>query len=123
MANQIINTIKTSNLLPIDRLMVVVFQIQDEKKTIHELSHLGVYPIQFSTTGGFLGIQNATILIGFPHQLEEKVLEVVQKNCRQRTEYVSTPLEGTPLPIPLSTPITVGGATMFTLHVEHFEEL
>jgi uncharacterized protein YaaQ len=123
MANQIIDPIKESNSLPIDRIMVVVLQIPDEKKTIHALSQLGVYPIQFSTTGGFLGIQNATIFIGFPHQMEEKVLEVVQKNCRQRTEYVSTPLEGTPLPIPLSTPITVGGATIFTLDVEQFEEL
>ena len=122
MANQLINTNHGTNSVPIDRIMVVVFQIQDEKKTIHALNQLGVSPIQFSTTGGFLGVQNATIFIGFSQQIEGKVMDVLQKHCRQRTEYVSTPLEGTPLPIPLSTPITVGGATIFSLEVEHFEE-
>jgi hypothetical protein len=38
-------------------------------------------------------------------------------------EYVSTPLEGSPFHLPLSTPVTIGGATVFTLQVEHYEEI
>lgn len=48
--------------------------------------------------------------------------EAIRTTCHQRVEYVSTPLEGAPMPIPLSTPITVGGATVFSMEVERFEE-
>ena len=33
------------------------------------------------------------------------------------------PLESAPLPLPTPTPITVGGATVFALEVDHYEEI
>jgi uncharacterized protein YaaQ len=50
-------------------------------------------------------------------------MEALQKNCRQRVEYIAVPLESAPLPLPDPTPITIGGATIFALEVEHYEEL
>jgi uncharacterized protein YaaQ len=47
----------------------------------------------------------------------------LRKSCRQRVEYLSMPLEGSPLPMPTSIPVTVGGATVFALPVERFEEI
>jgi uncharacterized protein YaaQ len=46
-----------------------------------------------------------------------------KENCRQRVEYIAVPLESAPLPLPSPTPITVGGAAVFSLEIEHFEEL
>ena len=107
----------------IDRVMAIIIQIQDEKKAVNALMQLGIYPVQFSTSGGFLGRQNVTLLMGLPSRLLDKALKVLENTCQKRTEYVSTPLEGTPLPIPLSTPIVVGGATIFVFPIERFEEL
>jgi uncharacterized protein YaaQ len=107
----------------VDRLYIVIIQVQDERRTCKALSDLGLNPIQLSTVGGFLGRQNVTLLIGFCDEMESIVYKIFEENCRQRTEYVSTPLEGTPLPIPLSTPVTVGGAIIFRLAIERYEEI
>jgi uncharacterized protein YaaQ len=107
----------------IDRVMMIIIQIQDEKKAVNALTQLGINPLQFSTSGGFLGRQNVTLFMGLPARLLDAALKVLEKTCQKRTEYVSTPLEGTPLPIPLSTPIIVGGATIFVFPIDRFEEL
>jgi uncharacterized protein YaaQ len=38
-------------------------------------------------------------------------------------EYLAIPLEGSPLPLPTPVPVTVGGAKVFALPVEHYEEI
>lgn len=111
------------SLQKVDRLYIVIIQVQDERRTCKALSDLGLNPIQLSTVGGFLGRQNVTLLVGFCDEMESAVYKILEENCRQRTEFVSTPLEGTPLPIPLSTPVTVGGATIFRLAIERYEEI
>jgi uncharacterized protein YaaQ len=47
----------------------------------------------------------------------------LEESCRQRIEYLTLPLEGSPLPMPTPVPVTVGGATVFALPVEHFEAI
>jgi uncharacterized protein YaaQ len=62
-------------------------------------------------------------MIGVPEGKEEAVMDSLQKNCRQRIEYIAVPLESAPLPLPAPTPVTIGGATIFTLDVEKYEEI
>jgi hypothetical protein len=38
-------------------------------------------------------------------------------------EYLTLPMEGTPLPLPAPVPVTVGGATVLALPVERYEEI
>ena len=49
-------------------------------------------------------------------------MELLNRTCRQRVEYIAVPLESAPLPMPAPTPVTVGGATIFGLEIEHYEE-
>ena len=49
-------------------------------------------------------------------------MAALNENCRQRVEYIAVPLESAPLPLPALTPITIGGATIFALEVERYEE-
>jgi uncharacterized protein YaaQ len=63
------------------------------------------------------------LVVGLPPERLQDAVETIHQYCHQRVEYVSTPLEGAPMPIPLATPIVVGGATVFTLEVDRFEEL
>ena len=109
--------------LPIRYLMTAIVQEQDVDVAERALALLNAPVFQLTSTGGFLGRRNATLLIGLPEGLEGKALASLQKSCRQRVEYMAIPMEGAPLPLPTPVPVTVGGAKGFTLPVEHFEEL
>jgi len=111
------------SLPPVHMLMMAVVQYPDQKKAVQALESLGLTVIRLASSGAFLGRRNITLLIGLPPERLEEALGAIQEHCHQRVEYVSTPLEGAPMPIPLATPITVGGATVFTLQVDRFEEL
>jgi uncharacterized protein YaaQ len=108
---------------PVHMLMVAVVQYQDQKKAVQALDSLGLMVIRLASSGAFLGRRNVTLLVGLPPERLEEAVSAIHEYCHQRVEYVSTPLEGAPMPIPLATPITVGGATVFTLQVDRFEEL
>lgn len=107
---------------PINRLMAAVVQEQDVENAMSALTKLGISVTRLPSTGGFLGRRNATLLVGLNEGQEEIAIRTLSKSCRRRVEYVATPLEGSPLPFPSPTPITVGGATIFTFEVEHYEE-
>jgi len=86
------------------------------------LTGLGLTVIRLPTTGAFLGRRNVTLLVGLPKNRLAEAVKVIGEQCRQRVEYISTPLEGAPMPIPIATPIPVGGATVFAIKAERFEE-
>jgi uncharacterized protein YaaQ len=104
-------------------LMLAIVQDQDMEVATRALEKLGLPVVFLSSAGGFLGRRNATLLIGLPPGREEIALKSLEVSCRQRIEYLTLPLEGSPLPMPTPVPVTVGGATVFALPVEHFEEL
>jgi uncharacterized protein YaaQ len=107
----------------INRLMTAVIQEQDVDNATDALTGLGVLVTRLASTGGFLGRRNTTLLIGLSKGQEELIVNTLSKTCRRRVEYVATPIEGSPLPFPSSTPITVGGAIIFTIEVERYVEI
>jgi len=102
-------------------LLVAVIQDQDLEVATEALQSVGASVTYLSSAGGFLGLQNATLLIGLPVEKESEALTALQTSCRQRVEYMTLPLEGSPMSMPAPVPITVGGATVFALPVERFE--
>jgi uncharacterized protein YaaQ len=109
--------------MAIDRLMTVVIQVQDLDPAVTALTKAGLYVTQLASSGGFLGSRNSTLLIGLSAGQEERAVRILSETCRRRVEYLATPLEGAPFHLPLTTPVTVGGATIFTLEVDRFEVL
>ncbi len=109
--------------VPIHSLMMAVVQEQDIEAVTRSLEPLGDRVVYMASAGGFLGRRNATVLIAVREGGEEAALKVLEKSCRQRVEYMTMPLEGSPLPMPTPIPVTVGGATVFMLPVERFEEI
>lgn len=105
-----------------DTLMVSVVQSQDAEVTENRLADEATSVTRLPSLGAFLGRRNATLLIGMPHELKDKVIDILHENCRQRIEFIAVPLESAPMPMPAPTPVTVGGATVFLLEVEYFEE-
>ncbi len=106
----------------INRLMTAIIQEQDVENATDALGKLGVHITRLASTGGFLGRRNTTLLIGLSAGQEESIVRTLAQTCRRRVEYVATPIEGSPLPFPSPTPITVGGAIIFTIDVERFVE-
>jgi uncharacterized protein YaaQ len=109
--------------LPIRYLLTAIVQEQDVDVAERALAVLEMPVIRLSSTGGFLGRRNATLLIGLPEGFAEQALAALRKSCRQRVEYLAIPMEGAPLPLPTPVPVTVGGAKVFALPVEHYEEI
>ena len=104
-------------------ILIAVVQSQDADTAQDALQKLGMTVQRLPSVGGFLGRRNATLLIGLPVEQREKAQEILRLNCRQRVEFIAVPLESAPLPLPTPTPITVGGATVFAIEVETFEEI
>ncbi len=104
-------------------LLIAVIQDQDLEIATKALQEIGASLTYLSSAGGFLGRRNATLLMGLPVEKEEQALKALQSSCRQRIEYMTLPLEGSPMPMPAPVPVTVGGATVFALPVEHFEQI
>jgi uncharacterized protein YaaQ len=103
--------------------MTVVVQEQDVDTAMRALKKRGIGSARLASTGGFLGRRSATLLIGMVTGQEEAIVNILRQNCRTRVEYVTIPLEGSPVPLPAPTPITVGGATIFVLDVDRYEEV
>lgn len=103
--------------------LIAIVQAQDAEIAEDALEEMGISVTRLPSVGGFLGRRNASLLIALPSQLRDRAVQSLRENCRQRVEYIAVPLESAPLPLPAPTPITIGGATVFALEVEHFEEI
>lgn len=104
-------------------MMIAVVQAQDSEPAQSALTKLGYSVTRLPSVGGFLGRRNATLIIGLPSDRQQEIMDILRETCRQRVEFIAVPLESAPLPMPAPTPITIGGATIFCLEVEHYEEL
>ena len=106
----------------IKKMMLVVIQEDDLHKSLGALSRAGFGVDQFPSTGGFLSRSNITLMIGIPEDRESDVVEVLERTCEKRVEYLRAPLNGALLPAARSAPINVGGATVFTFDIEAYHE-
>jgi uncharacterized protein YaaQ len=61
-------------------------------------------------------------MIGVQSNRAEEAIDVLNNTCRKRVAFIAVPMENSQLPMPAPTPVTVGGASIFTLEVEHYEE-
>lgn len=102
-------------------LILAIVQDQDAEAAIQSLEVIASRVVYLASAGGFLGRRNATLLITLPAEHLSAAVQSLQNSCRQRVEYITLPLEGSPLPMPSAVPVTVGGATIFALPVERVE--
>jgi uncharacterized protein YaaQ len=103
-------------------LLIVVVQGQDVDLAIDSLQQEAFTVTRLPSVGGFLGRRNATLMVGVEAGTKEKAIEILNKNCRQRVAFIAVPMENSPLPMPAPTPVTIGGASIFSVEVEHYEE-
>lgn len=103
-------------------LLIAVVQGQDADMAIESLIEQDFKVTRLPSVGVFLGRKNATLMIGVESDRKEQAIDILNKNCRQRVAFIAVPMENSPLPMPAPTPVTVGGANIFTIEVDHYEE-
>ncbi|HEX7556869.1 MAG TPA: cyclic-di-AMP receptor [Leptolinea sp.] len=106
----------------LSQMLIAVIQAQDIDAALGALKVINIHATRLPSVGGFLGRRNATLLLDLKAEEIEKAQNALKESCRQRIEYLAVPLESAPLPLPTPTPINVGGATIFTVDIERFEE-
>lgn len=102
------------------KLILAIVNKIDSDKLLRSLMERGFKATLISSTGGFLREGNSTFLIGAEEEEVEKILGIIQENCRTRREIVKI---WPPIPEVISfyTPpmeVEIGGATVFILNVE-----
>lgn len=107
------------------KLVVAIIQNQDSKRLSDQFVENGVRATKLSSTGGFLRAGNTTFIVGADDDRIDFVLNIIQENCSTREQkMVNPPSYDFTLESDLSFPIDVevGGATVFVLPIDQFEQ-
>jgi uncharacterized protein YaaQ len=103
-------------------LMLAIIQADDTDEAMRALDQAGVFAATLPSYGGFLGRKNATLFISATQARVPMALSALQHVCKQRTEYVPTHIEASSVPMPMPIAVIVGGATVFFISADYFEE-
>ena len=104
-------------------LIIAIVQSQDSDLVELVLNQEEYKFTRLPSVGGFLKECSVTFLIGCADSQRENVKEILMTAAKKRVTFVSAPSEIGPLPIPIPTETLVGGVSMLTLGIEHFEEI
>lgn len=106
------------------KLVVAVVQDQDADRTIQALTRAGHRVTRVASTGGFFSVGNTTLLSGVDDTAVADVIDILKEMCERRTRLMpsgTTLVEATAM-LGAFTEVEVGGATVFVLDVERFEQ-
>ena len=102
------------------KLIIAIVQDQDAISLIDDLTEENYRVTKLASTGGFLKSGNTTLLTGVEDEDVDRVVSIIEKNCKTReitTSLLNMTIPGeTYIPYPLE--VKVGGATLFILDVE-----
>ena len=89
-----------------------------------KLTRDGFYVTQVDSSGGILYEATVSLLVGLDQARLTHLLELVRDCCRTRRRFIPAHVEAPMLEIqPMMIETETGGATVYVLDVEHFEQL
>ena len=107
------------------KLILATIQDADADRVVKALTAQKERVTQVGSTGGFLQQGNTTLLIGTAENRVEAAIEVLRRECKVRTAFV--PVAAAPAPNSVALynyiEVQVGGAVVFVLDVEQFEQI
>ncbi|MBN2554585.1 MAG: Na+/H+ antiporter [Anaerolineales bacterium] len=103
------------------QLMMVMIQRRDYEATSNALSLQGIPATSIESTGVFLRRDNILLLVGIPRGNLELAVSILERSCRSRVEYVSTPSEHMPYIMTHPVEVKIQGATVFLFNVDRYE--
>ena len=106
------------------KLVIAIVHLKDADRCVAALNEAGFICTRFTSFGGFLDRDNATLLIGVDAVQVDEVMGIVRRCAKSRSEILAVaPLQ---LPAGRLTPdveVEHGGATVFVVDVDRFERL
>lgn len=106
------------------KLVLAIVGNDDQSAVLSALMAESFQVTKLATTGGFLKAGNTTFLIGVEDNKVNRVIEIITEYSSKRTQVVPS---ATAMDVGMYTSfpieITVGGATIFVLNVEHYEKV
>ncbi|WP_078556441.1 cyclic-di-AMP receptor [Bacillus alkalicellulosilyticus] len=107
------------------KLIIAVVQDKDSNRLSEALINTNFRATKLASTGGFLKAGNSTFLIGTEDDSVDEVLTIIKENCKSREQLVApiSPMGGNADSyVPYPVEVQIGGATVFVLPVEQFEQ-
>lgn len=107
------------------KFLIAVVQDYDCDKLLRAIAAANLRATKISSTGGFLRMGNATVLMGVEDERLQEAIALIRANCQSRVEVqldAASPeyVEWFPAGI---HEVTVGGAVVFTLPVDRMERM
>ena len=109
----------------IDTLVILYITNEQIDNLTEKLNDQQFYFTRIASTGGFLNYPNSSLLIGISNDRLDNLKSIVKECCQRRitqittqTHFESYPHHSTPAIIEAE----VGGATLRSVDVEHFEQ-
>ncbi|MCM3719901.1 cyclic-di-AMP receptor [Fictibacillus phosphorivorans] len=107
------------------KMIIAVVQDKDSSRLQDALVEKNYRATKLATTGGFLKSGNTTFMIGVEDAQIDEVMEIIRENCKSRNQMVApvSPMGGNAdAYVPYPVEVEVGGATVFVLPVEKFQQ-
>jgi len=105
------------------KMLVAIVHEDAERELTAELNRNGFRATRLSTTGGFLRRANATLLIGTLPDEVPKVMDILRASGGSRRRVRMEALGVDPALSQYAEQVDIGGATVFVLNIEHFEQM
>ncbi len=114
--SELVHLLRTHTVKNIEVLMTIVVQDKDLHKISKLLEPYGCPSTHISSTGGFLGRRNATVLIGLPKGKRLEIRKLLESANVSNLKIDSIESK-------ISPELAHDGATIFSLDIERYEEL
>lgn len=105
------------------KFLIAIVQDYDCDRMLRTVTGFGYRATRISSTGGFLRTGNTTVLIGIEDDQVERCIGLIRQSCQARTEVKLDPaneyIEWFAAGV---HEVTVGGAVVFVMNVERFEQ-
>lgn len=107
------------------KLIVANIQDQDADRVVSSLTQQSYRVTRVGSTGGFLQQGNTTLLIGVENAQVDAVIDILKKESERRTRFMPMATGAAPNGMAMYNyiEVEVGGATVFVLEVDHFEQV
>lgn len=108
------------------KLVFAIVSDEDATHLISEINKAGHRVTKLASSGGFLKSGNSTLMIGTEEEKLKDVLDIIKRFSSSRNVSINantmpSGMGGSYIPYPVE--VQVGGATVFVVNVEHFEQI
>jgi uncharacterized protein YaaQ len=108
----------------IDQLFIVTVMGEQAGELTTRLTADGFYVTEMNSSGGLLQEVQVSVLIGLNHARRAQLLAHIRDCCRRQRRFIAAHLEGSSsLFQPAIIEAEVGGAVVYVVDVERFEQL